>query len=63
MIKTELIRDYMKRAWTRWGPPQQIDPQKLTELVVSDILDIIEQTKPPTKNYIIKNIRKHYFGE
>ena len=63
MIKTQIVRDYMQRAWTRWGPPQQLDPQKMVDLVVTDILNIIEETKPPTNNYITKNIRKHYFGD
>jgi len=63
MMKVEVVRDYIKRAWTRWGPPQQLDPQKFLDLVVSDVLEIIEQTKPPTKSYIMKNIRKHYYGD
>ena len=62
-MKTELIRDYVKRAWTRWGAPQQIDPHKLIDLVVNDVLNIIEETKPPTKSHIIKAIRKHYYEQ
>lgn len=63
MIKTELVRDYIKRGWTRWGAPQQIDPHKMIDEIVSDVLNIIEGTKPPTKNHIIKAIRKHYYGD
>jgi len=63
MIKTEVIRDYVKRGWTRWGAPQQIDPHKTIDLLITDILNIIEATKPPTKNHIIKAIKQHYYGE
>ena len=63
MIKTEVIRDYIKRGWTRWGAPQQIDPHKMIDLLITDILNIIEATKPPTKNHIIKAIKQHYYGE
>lgn len=63
MIKTEVIRDYVKRGWTRWGAPQQIDPHKMIDLLITDILNIIEATKPPTKNHIIKAIKQHYYGE
>lgn len=63
MIKTELVRSYIKRGWTRWGAPQQIDPHKIVDLIVSDVLTIVEETKPPTKAYIIKAIRKHYYGD
>jgi len=53
----------MKRGWTRWGAPQQIDPHKMIDLIVSDVLTIVEETKPPTKAHIIKAIRKHYYGD
>lgn len=63
MIKTELVRSYKKRSWTRWGAPQQIDPAKMIDEIVSDVLNIIEETKPPTKSHIIKAIRKYYYGD
>lgn len=63
MIKTELVRDYMKRGWTRWGAPQQIDPHKMIDEIVNDVLTVIENTKPPTKNHIIKAIKQHYYGD
>jgi hypothetical protein len=63
MIKTELVYKYLKQGWTRWGAPQQIDPNKFIDILISDIINIIETTKPPTKNTIIKNIRQHYYGE
>lgn len=53
----------MKRGWTRWGAPQQIDPAKMVDEVINDVLNIIENTKPPTKNHIIKAISKHYYGD
>jgi len=62
-VKSELVKDYVKRGWTRWGAPQQIDPHKFLDLVVNDILTIVEQTKPPTKNHIIKAIRNHFFEQ
>lgn len=63
MIKTELVREYKKRSWTRWGAPQQIDPAKMVDEIVADMLNIIEATKPPTKNHIIKAIKEHYYGD
>ena len=63
MIKTELVRDYIKRGWTRWGAPQQIDPHKMIDEIVNDVLTVIENTKPPTKNHIIKAIKQHFYGE
>jgi hypothetical protein len=63
MIKTDLVRDYIKRSWTRWGVPQQVDPHKMIDQIVADILDIVEATKPPTKSHIIKAIKQHYYGE
>jgi len=53
----------MKRGWTRWGAPQQIDPAKLVDEVITDVLNIIEATKPPTKNHIIKAVKQHYYGD
>ena len=63
MIKTELVRDYMKRGWTRWGAPQQIDPHKMIDEIINDVLTVIENTKPPTKNHIIKAVKQHYYGD
>jgi len=53
----------MKRGWTRWGAPQQIDPAKMVDEVINDVLNIIENTKPPTKNHIIKAVKQHYYGD
>ena len=63
MIKVELVRDYMKRGWTRWGAPQQIDPHKMIDEIVNDVLTVIENTKPPTKNHIIKAVKQHFYGD
>jgi hypothetical protein len=63
VIKTEVIRDYIKRGWTRWGAPQQIDPHKMIDEIVNDVLTVIENTKPPTKNHIIKAVKQHFYGD
>jgi hypothetical protein len=59
MIKIELVRDYKKRSWTRWGAPQQIDPAKMVDEIVTDMLNIIEATK----THIIKAIKEHFYGD
>jgi len=63
VIKTEVIRDYIKRGWTRWGAPQQIDPHKMIDEIVNDVLTVIENTKPPTKNHIIGAVKQHFYGD
>lgn len=58
-MKQELIKRYKEQSFSRWKP-NQTDYNKLVELVVNDVLEIVQHSKP-SKTQLTMAI-KLYFG-
>ena len=58
-MKPELIKRYKQQSFSRWAE-NQINYERLVELVVLDVLDIVQVSKP-SKTQLTKSI-KTYFG-
>lgn len=57
-MKQELIKRYKQESFSRWAE-NQTDYEKLVELVIADVLQIV-QTSKPSKIQLTQAIKQHF---
>jgi len=58
-MNKKLLDSLQKQAFNRWGTTS-IDVEKLVELTLIEVIDVINQSKINSKFLIVQNIRKHF---
>jgi hypothetical protein len=57
-MKPELVKEYKKQSFSRYAE-NQTNYEKLVELVVLDVLEIVRTSKP-SKIHITQAIKQHF---